>query len=124
MADTGKQFKVVLLGEGAVGKTSITMRYTSNSFNEHHKVTVQASFQTKRLNVDGQRVTLAVWDTAGQGLLCSSCASQCLNFRFRRSARKQVVEIVAFALACLYFFPHTQISHSLFFVLLCVRMNF
>jgi Ras family len=68
MADPGKQFKVVLLGEGAVGKTSITMRYTSNSFNEHHKVTVQASFQTKQLRVDGQRVTLAIWDTAGQGL--------------------------------------------------------
>jgi len=61
-----KQFKVVLLGEGRVGKTSLVLRYTQNSFEEKTPSTVQASFQTKRLNLDGQSINLSVWDTAGQ----------------------------------------------------------
>jgi len=63
---SGKQFKVVLLGEGRVGKTSLVLRYTQNQFDETQPSTVQASYQTKRLNLDGQSVTIAVWDTAGQ----------------------------------------------------------
>jgi len=61
-----KQFKVVLLGEGCVGKTSLCLRFVQNTFNDKHLTTVQASFLTKRLNVDNKRVNLAIWDTAGQ----------------------------------------------------------
>jgi len=64
--NTNKQFKIVLLGEGRVGKTSLVLRYTQNMFDEKQNSTVQASFQTKRLNLDGQSINLAVWDTAGQ----------------------------------------------------------
>jgi len=66
MTSTEKQFKVVLLGEGCVGKTSLCLRYVQNAFNDKHLSTIQASFLTKRLNVDGKRVGLAIWDTAGQ----------------------------------------------------------
>lgn len=59
-------FKVVLLGEGAVGKTSLVLRYVENKFNDKHVSTLQASFLTKRLNIAGRRVNLALWDTAGQ----------------------------------------------------------
>lgn len=59
-------FKVVLLGEGSVGKTSLVTRYVQNTFNEKHVTTIQASFLSKRLNIDGVRVNLAIWDTAGQ----------------------------------------------------------
>jgi len=59
-------FKVVLLGEGSVGKTSLVTRYVQNTFNERHVTTIQASFLTKRLNVDGTRVNISIWDTAGQ----------------------------------------------------------
>ncbi|XP_002737035.1 ras-related protein Rab-21-like [Saccoglossus kowalevskii] len=59
-------FKVVLLGEGAVGKTSVVLRYVENKFNEKHISTLQASFLTKKLNIGGKRVNLAIWDTAGQ----------------------------------------------------------
>jgi len=61
-----KQFKVVLLGEGRVGKTSLVLRYSQNQFNDKQVSTVQASYQTKRLTVDNQRVNLSIWDTAGQ----------------------------------------------------------
>lgn len=66
MTSTEKQFKVVLLGEGCVGKTSLCLRYVQNAFNDKHLTTIQASFLSKRLNVDGKRVGLAIWDTAGQ----------------------------------------------------------
>ncbi|OQV22517.1 Ras-related protein Rab-21 [Hypsibius exemplaris] len=59
-------FKVVLLGEGAVGKTSLVLRYVENKFNERHESTLQASFLTKKLSIGGKRVNLAIWDTAGQ----------------------------------------------------------
>uniref|UniRef100_A0A914WYL8 Ras-related protein Rab-21 n=1 Tax=Plectus sambesii TaxID=2011161 RepID=A0A914WYL8_9BILA len=60
------RFKVVLLGEGAVGKTSLVLRYVENKFNPKHLSTLQASFMTKKLNVAGTRVELNIWDTAGQ----------------------------------------------------------
>jgi Ras-related protein Rab-21 len=63
---TTTNFKVVLLGEGSVGKTSLVTRYVQNTFNERHVTTIQASFLTKRLNVDGSRVNISIWDTAGQ----------------------------------------------------------
>lgn len=59
-------FKIVLLGEGCVGKTSITLRYCQNKFNDTHQTTIQASFLRKRLPIGNQMVNLAIWDTAGQ----------------------------------------------------------
>ncbi|XP_061770392.1 ras-related protein Rab-21 [Nerophis ophidion] len=59
-------FKVVLLGEGCVGKTSMVLRYCENKFNDKHITTLQASFLNKKLNITGKRVNLAIWDTAGQ----------------------------------------------------------
>lgn len=65
-ASRKNQFKVVLLGEGCVGKTSLMLRYVQDKFNEKHLTTLQASFLNKRLNIEGQRVNIAIWDTAGQ----------------------------------------------------------
>jgi len=59
-------FKVVLLGEGCVGKTSLILRYVEDKFNDKHESTLQASFTQKKLNIEGRRITLAIWDTAGQ----------------------------------------------------------
>jgi len=61
-----QQYKVVLLGEGCVGKTSLILRYCQDIFNDQHVSTLQASFLEKRLNIGRKRITLAIWDTAGQ----------------------------------------------------------
>ncbi|XP_050440452.1 ras-related protein Rab-21 [Adelges cooleyi] len=63
---TAQSFKVVLLGEGCVGKTSLVLRYTEDKFSDKHVSTLQASFVKKKLNINGRRIHLAIWDTAGQ----------------------------------------------------------
>jgi Ras-related protein Rab-21 len=60
------KFKVVLLGEGRVGKTSMLLRYVKNTFNDKETSTFQAHFKEKRLNFNAACVTLSIWDTAGQ----------------------------------------------------------
>ncbi|XP_076669144.1 RAS oncogene family member Rab21 [Andrena cerasifolii] len=62
----GYNFKVVLLGEGCVGKTSVALRYAEDKFNDKHISTLQASFLNKKLTINGKKVNLAIWDTAGQ----------------------------------------------------------
>jgi Ras-related protein Rab-21 len=61
-----QRFKVVLLGEGRVGKTSILLRYTKGEYNDRQVSTLQASYLDKRLIVNGINAQLSVWDTAGQ----------------------------------------------------------
>lgn len=66
MSRASPSFKLVLLGDGRVGKTSMTLRFVNNVFSDKQMATIQASYLTKRVTVDNQMVTLAVWDTAGQ----------------------------------------------------------
>eukprot|EP01130_Rhizamoeba_saxonica_P016720 TRINITY_DN777_c0_g2_i1.p1 TRINITY_DN777_c0_g2~~TRINITY_DN777_c0_g2_i1.p1 ORF type:complete len:216 (+),score=41.37 TRINITY_DN777_c0_g2_i1:45-692(+) len=62
-----KQYKIVLLGEGSVGKTSIFKRCTDSEFPKHHETTIQAAFEVIPINLpNGDRVEIALWDTAGQ----------------------------------------------------------
>merc|ERR550534_278425 len=66
MVSSRKKFKVVLLGEGRVGKTSLLCRYIHGTFSERQLQTVQASFLEKSLTIGSTAVQLAIWDTAGQ----------------------------------------------------------
>jgi Ras-related protein Rab-21 len=66
MSTTPHRFKIVLLGEGRVGKTSILLRYTKGEYNDRQISTLQASYLDKRVNVGAKQVNLSVWDTAGQ----------------------------------------------------------
>ena len=62
------RFKIVMLGDGAVGKTAMTTRFTQDSFDADYKRTIGADFAVKRLtipDIDAQ-VTLQCWDLAGQ----------------------------------------------------------
>ena len=59
--------QVVLLGEGRVGKTSLLLRYVKDSFSDSQAPTVQATYLSKTVKLENDaRVTLNVWDTAGQ----------------------------------------------------------
>ena len=56
-------FKLVTLGEGRVGKSSLIVRYTQDEFDETHPPTMVASFVEKRLNIESTSVLLNLWDT-------------------------------------------------------------
>ena len=60
------EYKVVTLGEGRVGKTSLSLKFVNNVFNDNEASTVQANFLTKQIRVDDQNIKLNLWDTAGQ----------------------------------------------------------
>ena len=61
-----QEYKVVTLGEGRVGKTSLSLKFVNNVFHDNEQSTVQANFLTKEIRVDDQNVKLNLWDTAGQ----------------------------------------------------------
>lgn len=59
---TTPRFKVVLLGEGAVGKSSILLRFIEDKFNAQHESTIQAAFATKEIiSEGGRKLELHIW---------------------------------------------------------------
>ena len=60
------QYKVVLLGEGRTGKTSILLRYVEDSYVEGRPSTLQASYLEKNVSIADREAQLSIWDTAGQ----------------------------------------------------------
>ncbi|WVZ64074.1 hypothetical protein U9M48_013644 [Paspalum notatum var. saurae] len=59
-------FKVVLIGDSAVGKSQLLARFARNEFNLDSKATIGVEFQTRTLNIDARTVKAQIWDTAGQ----------------------------------------------------------
>ncbi|XP_022932589.1 ras-related protein RABA5d-like [Cucurbita moschata] len=59
-------FKIVIIGDSAVGKSNLLSRYARNEFNLHSKATIGVEFQTQVMDIDGKEVKAQIWDTAGQ----------------------------------------------------------
>ncbi|MFX1521754.1 MAG: Rab family GTPase [Promethearchaeota archaeon] len=59
-------FKVVAIGDGGVGKTSITMRYVYDKFDPKYKATIGVSYAVKKLVSGDSKITLSILDTGGQ----------------------------------------------------------
>ncbi|XP_031487995.1 ras-related protein RABA4d [Nymphaea colorata] len=59
-------FKVVLIGDSAVGKSQLLARFARNEFSLDSKATIGVEFQTRTLTIDHKTVKAQIWDTAGQ----------------------------------------------------------
>jgi len=60
------QFKLVLLGDSAVGKSSLVLRFVKKQFFEYQESTIGAAFLTQTVAVNDFVVKFEIWDTAGQ----------------------------------------------------------
>ncbi len=59
-------YKVMLLGDGNVGKTSLARRFCEGKFEESRVLTIGVDFQTKVVHLPGCDIKLSIWDVAGQ----------------------------------------------------------
>jgi small GTP-binding protein len=59
-------FKVIIIGPGAVGKTSILHRFVENKFSFRYKMTIGADFLSKVILRNGDTIKLQIWDIGGQ----------------------------------------------------------
>ena len=64
--DSSFIFKVLLIGEAAVGKTSLTMKFIHGKFKSDYLLTVGMEPYSKYLKIGNNSVTLSIWDIAGQ----------------------------------------------------------
>ena len=60
------QKKICMLGAFAVGKTSLVKQYVSGIFSEKYHTTVGVKIDKKMVEVDGQSMTLILWDLHGE----------------------------------------------------------
>lgn len=60
------QFKLVLLGDSAVGKSSLVLRFVRGQFFEYQESTIGAAFLTQTVALNDTTVKFEIWDTAGQ----------------------------------------------------------
>ena len=58
--------KVVVVGDAAVGKTSLIVRYVKGIFNPSYIITLGVNFFIQDINVTDKTLRLQIWDTAGQ----------------------------------------------------------
>ncbi|CAN4126973.1 unnamed protein product [Withania somnifera] len=59
-------FKIVLIGDSAVGKSNLLARFSRDEFYPNSKSTIGVEFQTQKLDINGKEVKAQIWDTAGQ----------------------------------------------------------
>jgi Ras-related protein Rab-18 len=59
-------FKILLIGDAGVGKSSMLLRFTDDAFEEQMASTIGVDFRVKTLALGGKTVKLTIWDTAGQ----------------------------------------------------------
>ena len=60
-----RKYKLVFLGEGYVGKTSIVNRFMYDSFDNACKATIGIDFLSKTMYLEEGTIRLQIWDTAG-----------------------------------------------------------
>lgn len=59
-------FKILVIGDGTSGKSSILHRYIDNKFYHNYISTIGVDFKIKMLNISNKLIKFQIWDTAGQ----------------------------------------------------------
>ncbi|CAM9646794.1 unnamed protein product, partial [Phaeothamnion confervicola] len=59
-------FKYIIIGDTAVGKSSILSMFSERIFRDTHDTTIGVEFGARDIELGGSKVKLEIWDTAGQ----------------------------------------------------------
>ena len=59
-------YKIIVVGNGAVGKTCITVRTCHGQFDGEYLMTIGVEFGTKTCTIENGEIRMQIWDTAGQ----------------------------------------------------------
>ena len=59
-------FKVLLLGNSNVGKSSLFLRFVDDIWNDTFVPTIGVDFKIKTFDIDEKKIKMQIWDTAGQ----------------------------------------------------------
>jgi small GTP-binding protein len=73
-------FKIIAVGDGTAGKTSIIRRYVHEEYDSKYIKTIGVSHALKRLCIDDNDITMTIWDTGGQELF------DCIRPQYYRGA--------------------------------------
>ena len=68
-------FKIIVIGDSGVGKSSLTTKAIKNYFDEFYSTTVGFEFLTKTMKIEDKYVKLQIWDTCGQEIYKSLISS-------------------------------------------------
>jgi len=78
-------FKIIAVGDGTAGKTSIIRRYVHEEFDSKYIKTIGVSHALKRLCLNDTEITMTIWDTGGQELF------DCIRPQYYRGAHGVLV---------------------------------
>ena len=59
-------FKYIIIGDSAVGKSNILLRYIHDKFNDEFQTTIGVEFGAKNIKIEDKIFRIQIWDTAGQ----------------------------------------------------------
>ena len=59
-------FKLLIIGNSAVGKSALLMRYAGGTYEDNYITTIGIDFKVRTIEVEEKRVKMQIWDTAGQ----------------------------------------------------------